>query len=75
METLREVRVRRLLSIRGLASRAGVAPLTVQLVEAGRRVPQLGTIRKLAAALDVEPEAITEFRRAMEVALEGKEAA
>ena len=75
MRTLREVRVGRLLSIRGLAQLAGVSPQTVQLVEGGRVLPQPGTIRKLAAALEVEPGEIAEFRRAMEAAIRGKEAA
>ncbi len=75
METLREARVRRLLSIRGLAKLAKVSPQTVQLVEGGRVLAQPSTIRKLAAALEVEPAAIEEFRRAMEAAIEGKDAA
>jgi transcriptional regulator with XRE-family HTH domain len=75
MGTLREARVRRLLSIRKLAALAGVAPLTIQLVERGQRVPQFGTMQKLAAALEVDPQEIAEFRRAMEAAVEGKEAA
>ncbi len=75
METLREARVRRLLSIRGLAKLAKVSPQTVQLVEGGRVLAQPSTIRKLAAALEVEPTEIVEFRRAMEAAIEGKDAA
>jgi transcriptional regulator with XRE-family HTH domain len=66
MATLRELRVRRLLSIRALATQAGVTPLTVQLIEAGRRVPQPKTIRKLSDALGIEPSEVEEFWRAME---------
>jgi transcriptional regulator with XRE-family HTH domain len=75
METLREVRVRQLLSIRGLAELAKVSPQTVASVEAGQVLPQPGTIRKLAVALGVEPGEIVEFRRAMDAAIKGKEAA
>ncbi len=75
MATLRTARVQRLLSIRGLAKLAGISPVTLQDLEAGRRVPQPGTIRKLATALEVEPGEIVEFRRAMDAAIEGKEAA
>ena len=75
METLREARVRKLLSIRGLAELAQVSPQTVASVEAGQVLPQPGTIRKLAAALGVEPGEIVEFRRAMDAAIAGKEAA
>ena len=65
MGTLREERVRRLLSIRQLAERAGVAPTTVHLLETGRRRPQYLTIEKLSRALGVEPAAVTEFREAL----------
>ena len=75
MPTLREVRVRRLLSMRQLAKEAKVAPTTVYLIEAGQRLPHFGTMRKLAAALEVEPSEVDEFRAAMEAALEGKDAA
>ena len=75
MGTLREARARRLLSLRQLAERAGVAPTTVHLIEAGRRLPHPGTIRKLAAALGVAPAEVEEFRAAMDRAAAGKAAA
>ena len=75
MARLRDVRVRRLLSMRQLAKEAGVAPTTVYLIESGRRLPHYGTIRKLAAALEVEPAEVEEFRAAMEAAAAGKDAA
>ena len=75
MPTLREARIERLFSVRALAERAGVAPSTVYMTEAGKYTPRLGTIRRLAEALGVEPREITEFRAALEAALEGKEAA
>jgi transcriptional regulator with XRE-family HTH domain len=75
VKTLREWRVERLLSLRGLAKEASVSLSTLQGVEAGAQLAQPGTIRKLAAALSVEPGEVAEFRRAMEAALRGKEAA
>jgi transcriptional regulator with XRE-family HTH domain len=66
--SLREVRTERLLSIRGLAQRAGVAPSTVYLIEAGRTVPRLSMVRRLATALDVAPATVDEFRQAIAAA-------
>lgn len=64
---LREARAARLLSIRDLARRASVAPSTIYLTEAGRTTPRPGVVRRLAAALEVQPSEITEFRRTIEV--------
>ncbi len=75
MPTLREVRIRRFLSLRELAKRANVAQRTIVEAEAGRQVPQPATMRKLAEALSVDPIEIDEFRAAIEDAIEGKEAA
>ena len=75
MPTLREVRAQRVLTIRDLAQRAGVATRTIVEVEAGRVVPRFVTVRKLAAALGVEPAEVDEFRAAIERAVEGKAAA
>ena len=66
--TLREERVRQLLSVRQLAKRAGVAPTTVHLVETEQRLPQYLTIEKLCRALDVDPTTIAEFQAALETA-------
>jgi transcriptional regulator with XRE-family HTH domain len=66
--SLREVRAERLLTIRGLAQEAGVAPSTVYLIEAGRTVPRLSVVRRLATALGVPPATVTEFRHAIEAA-------
>ena len=68
MTALRVVRVARLLTMRDLAEQAGVAPSTVYLLEAGRTTPRLSVVRRLAAALGVEPHEIDEFRRAIEQA-------
>ena len=75
MPSLREVRIRRVLSVRELARLAGVAQRTVVEAEAGRQVPHPRTMRKLAGALGVEPTEIDEFRAAIEAGVEGKDAA
>jgi DNA-binding XRE family transcriptional regulator len=64
---LRQWRAERLLSIRELAQRAGVAPSTIYLIEAGRSTPQFAVARHIAAALEVDPHAVAEFRRAIRV--------
>jgi len=70
MPTLREVRIRRLLSLRELAKRANVAQRTIVEAEAGRQVPQTRTMRKPAEALGVDPMEVDEFRAAIEAAVE-----
>ena len=55
---LRELRLERVLSQRELAEQAGVSPKTVLDVETGRIRPHPATLRKLAAALGVEPSAL-----------------
>ena len=56
---------RRLMTIRSLAEAAGVSPVTVVQIGAGRRTPRPGTIRALSAALGVAPEQVVEFRAVM----------
>lgn len=63
MTSLREARADRLLSIRELARQASVAPSTVYLIESGRTTPRPWVARRLAAALDLDPLEIEEFRR------------
>jgi len=75
MPTLREVRLGKMLSIRSLAKAAGVSTQTIVSTEMGRKAPQFGTMRKIATALEVEPQDITEFAAALRQAMEGKEAA
>ncbi len=75
MMSLREARVKRLLSLRQLARQAGVALDTVQAIESGRQVPHLGTVAKLSRALGVEPSEILEFQNALDSAARGKVAA
>ncbi len=72
MMTLKQARAERLLTIRGLAEKAGVAFSTVYLVENGRSMPRFEVIRKLSDALGVEPRQIAEFRAAMEAVSTGK---
>ena len=67
---MREERVKRLLSVRALAERAGVAPTTVHLIETGRRAPQYLTIEKLSRALAVNAAEVSEFREALKAAAE-----
>jgi transcriptional regulator with XRE-family HTH domain len=54
-EKLRDLREERFLSHRELAQRAGVSPTTVLNLERGQAEPQRRTVRKIAAALGVEP--------------------
>jgi transcriptional regulator with XRE-family HTH domain len=60
---LRELRQERVLSQRELAERAGVSPKTILDIEQNRIRPQPGTIRKIAAALGMEPAALAENLR------------
>ena len=72
MPTLREARAARLLTVRALAERAGVAFSTVHLIETGKSVPRFAAIQKLSAALDVEPAEIAEFAAAIAAVAQGK---
>jgi transcriptional regulator with XRE-family HTH domain len=56
MVRLKELREARFLTQRELAEKAGVALATITRVELGQVVPNFSTIRKLAAALGVEPQ-------------------
>ena len=60
---LRDVRAERLLSIRELARAAKVATSTICLIEAGRSMPRLSVVGRIATALKVDALTITEFRR------------
>jgi len=56
---LRDIRRRKMWNQGELAGRAGVSPTTVSGIESGRiSRPHFGTIRKLARAMGVEPEAL-----------------
>jgi transcriptional regulator with XRE-family HTH domain len=56
MARLRELRRRRVLTLEELAERAGVGRNTIWRLEHGVMGAQPRTIRKLARALNVEPE-------------------
>jgi transcriptional regulator with XRE-family HTH domain len=60
---LREARKQARFSIRALAEAASVSTATVFLIEDGQRVPQLGTVHKLANALGIDPHTIKEFEK------------
>ena len=56
MQRLRELRRQRVLTLRELEERSGVAYNTIWHLENGKRGAQPRTLRKLAAALGVDPE-------------------
>ena len=63
---LTSIRKRKLLSQRALAAKAGVALSTIYLLEAGKTErTTFKVMRAVSDALEVPPEAIAEFRRAM----------
>ena len=65
LRSLRQARAERMLTVRALADAAGCSPQTVHQVETGKRRPHFATVRRLSAALGVEPAQIVEFRRAL----------
>jgi transcriptional regulator with XRE-family HTH domain len=64
--TFRQARARRLLAVRELAARAGLAPATVYQIEHGRTRPHYRSIRLLSKVLGVEPMQIIEFAQVIE---------
>ncbi len=60
--TLKRARTERLMTVRALATAAGVSTHTVHEVETGKRPPRFGTIKRLSAALGVDPAEVAEFR-------------
>jgi len=67
-----ELRAARLLSLRGLAQKAGVSRRTVNTVERGITRPTLETVRKISVALEIDPHEVDEFREAIENTIRGK---
>lgn len=53
---LRELRERRFMTQDQLSQESGVRAATISEIENGLRSPRFGTIKKLAAALGVEPD-------------------
>jgi transcriptional regulator with XRE-family HTH domain len=60
---LRELRRAKVLSQRELAARAQVSQKTIVDIETGKIHPHPTTLRKLAEALGVEPQALVEHLR------------
>lgn len=58
MPTLRELRIRRIMSQADLSRETGIAESTISHLELGKQRPTFQTIRKLAEALGVEPSEI-----------------
>ncbi|MFC2011959.1 helix-turn-helix domain-containing protein [Chloroflexota bacterium] len=63
MATLKELRENLYLSQEELAGKSGMTVGTINRLENGKQKPRLGTIRKLAKALDVEPAGINFDKR------------
>ncbi len=55
---LREFRIAKVLTQRGLAERAHINKATVQSLESGEHLANFQTIHKLAAALGISPETL-----------------
>jgi transcriptional regulator with XRE-family HTH domain len=55
VERLKELRRKRVLSLRELEGRSGVSYNTIWRIEDGRQGAHPRTVRRLAAALNVEP--------------------
>ncbi len=60
---LREARERALLTQEELATRAGVTVSTISRLETGAQAARIGTLRKLAAALGMDPESLIDWER------------
>jgi transcriptional regulator with XRE-family HTH domain len=61
VQKLRELRRRRVLTLRELEEESGVSYNTIWRIENGYREVRPSTIRKLAAALGVEPEELVKI--------------
>lgn len=58
--SLRRIREARFFTQQDLAERAGIHRVTIANLEGGREEARFSTIRKLAAALSVEPAALVQ---------------
>lgn len=56
LPNLRSVRLRRLLTQRELAKSAGLTTASVSRIETGTTKARISTVRRLAKALDVDPD-------------------
>ena len=59
-ERVRWWRKKRLLTLRSLSERSGVAYATIHAIETGKQDPRPSTIVRLAEALEVDPDALME---------------
>ena len=62
-DRLRDLRVRRALTQQELAEKADVGTNTVARLERNETEPHMSTLRKLARALDIEPEELAKGER------------
>lgn len=61
-EKLKALRIEHALTQQELADKAGVTRTTIARLERDENEPHLPTVRKLAAALEVHPRALTKER-------------
>lgn len=62
-ESLRSLRIGRVLTLRDLGEASGVSHNTINKLELGQRPANASTVRKLADALGVEPRELMEGGR------------
>lgn len=65
-KAVRALRSERDLSLRAFAPRAGLTPNTLSLIERGEANPTWGTVRRIAAALDVSIGDLAKFSETFE---------
>ena len=58
-------RKKRLLTLRALSERSGVAYATIHAIETGKQEPRPTTVLRLAEALEVAPDALMETEPGM----------
>jgi transcriptional regulator with XRE-family HTH domain len=58
-DRLKDLRIEQALTQRELADKAGIGVNTVNRIELNATEPHMSTVRKLAAALSVEPRRLT----------------
>ncbi len=63
MNKLRQLREENLLTVRELAEKSGVSSDTITKIENGHRPGRSLTLRRLARALDVNPEELLSLRK------------
>lgn len=66
MKSLQAVRAEHLMTTRDLAEASGVSRSTIYLYEHGKVVPRFGNIKKICRVLDVDPNDVEEFAKAIE---------